>query len=314
MLQKIPTRCALATVLLLLGVEWSLARPLVAVEDPPAAGDPVVHDVVRLLEAHLGEPLILRWLEDNDAHPGALDAGDLVTLKQAGASDELITALLDRVRDAAAPGAPAAAAPAEAVAPAPGSHTMTDVPLDVALRYIHIPDEGEPWDLVVYLDGTPWPPLVAASSERSARIWAYNRVLTPGPHVVRWAQERHRDRKGERWLHAARFAPESLAFTLAPAESAKLEFEFRDRTGIIKRFGGPIDARATQGERTLAEVHSNGDPLDWKLLCEDIETSLAGAKPGIDDRRALRYCVHWATLWSGVPELPSRDAVRPPVR
>jgi len=296
--------------------------------------DPVIVDVVGLLEAQLGEPLIVRWLEENDARPGPLSAADLVALKRAGATDELVATLLDRARPAepappAAPPAPAVPSPARApaptmspqvppapspapTAPAPAPPDAA-VPVTISMRYIHIPDEGEAWDLVVYLDGTPWPPMRAASSERSATVWSGERTVAPGPHLVRWAQELHRRRGDERPRHAARFDTHSLSFDLAPGTPATIAFEYRDRSGVIKRFGGPIDARVVQGDRELAALHTNDDPGYWDSLCEEIEATLDDRKPGYEVRRALKRCTRWADLWSGVAGVPPRDEVRPPV-
>jgi len=306
-----------------------------------APSDPVLRDVVHLLEAKLGEPQILRWLDQSKARPGLPTAADLVALKRAGASDELVAALLERADAAPSPSpspvatpaaaaaptpvlehAPAAPTPAASIVPPPAPVASAAlsaiapvvVPVDVSIRYIHVPDEGEPWQLVVYIDGRPFVPLDAASSERAALAYTEHLALAPGPHVLRWAQERHRERRTERGLHAARFDEEPLAFTLAPGAPATLEVEFRDRNALFLRFGGPVDASVTQGGSEIASRHANSDPAKWPLLCEDLEVNLGGRKPGFMDRQELRSCVRWADLWQAVAGAPGRDVVRPPVR
>lgn len=312
----------------------------------------MLREVVRLLEAGLGEPLILRWLEDNGKTPGLPTADDLVALKRAGASDPLVAALLDRAQAAApgpgappavtnpsAPAAPAAAPTPDASAPTPAgggaprpserplaapsltpeplpaAAAPASVPLDVALRYIHVADEAEPWDLVVYLDGVPFEPVQAAPSEASAATWTSQRQVAPGPHVLRWAQELHPERQAGSGPHAARFDPARLGFELAPGTAGAIEVEYRDRAGLVLRFGGPMTVRVTQGGREIAEKHdSSGDPPNWPELCEEIEANLGGNPPGFADRQRLRHCVRWAELWSGVPAVPRRDEVRPPIR
>ncbi|MBP7587625.1 MAG: hypothetical protein KBA72_06710 [Thermoanaerobaculia bacterium] len=343
---------ALALVLFAAGL---LAGGPASAEVPAAsASDPVVGEVVRLLEAGLGEPLVQRWLDDSGKIPALPTADDLIALKKAGASDKLIAALLDRA-SAHAPATPAAAeptttpvpapaaapgrAPAPAVpAPAPDAPVVTApaatpfrtaapapapeaaaagaaaVLVDASILYIHVPEEGEPWDLVVYLDGRPFAPVAAARSTSSAQTWTSQRPLAPGPHILRWAQERHRDRKGEIGLHAARFDPEPLYFAIAPGSRGAIEFEFRDSSGFIVSRSGPVKVRVTEDGRELASRSSSGDPAMWPLLCEEIEANAGGKKPGFNDRQALRHCVRWADLWKEVPDAPGRDAVRPAVR
>jgi hypothetical protein len=309
----------------------------------------VIAEVVRLLDAGLGEALVLRWLEESGKNPGRPSADELVALKKAGASDELVSALLDRSRAAlpasaappttapaaapapatpanpATPAVPAAAsaspasspsspAPVPPAAPPPGSRAETSagagarVPVDAALRYVHVADEGEPWDLVVYLDGTPFDPVPAAPTSSAAGTWSSQRQLAPGRHVLGWAQEMHREDPSR---HAARFDPEPLEFDLAAGGAATIEFEFRDRTGMFLRMGGPVTVRIAQDGRELATRNSSGDPASWPLLCEEIEANLRGGKPRLVDRQMLRDCVRWNELWEGVPDLPTRDAVRP---
>lgn len=277
---------------------------------------------MRLLEARLGEPLIVRWLAEGAKSAGPLTADDLVTLKKAGASDELVAVLLDRSRagtpavsppPAAATSRPVATAPPSPPGPTPAVGAAK-VDVQASLRYIHVPEEGEPWDLVVYLDGAPFEPLPAAPSAASAGTWTYQRPLAPGRHVLGWSQELHRkDRKGQ-VQHAARFDPEPLSFELAAGATAAIEFEYRDRTGLFLRMGGPVTIRVSQDGRELASRNSSGDPAAWPNLCEEVEANLGGEKPGFLERQELRACLRWADLWQGVPNLPGRDAVRPAVR
>ena len=347
---------ALALVLFAAGL---LAGGPASAEVPAAsASDPVVGEVVRLLEAGLGEPLVQRWLDDSGKIPALPTADDMIALKKAGASDKLIAALLDR---ASPPAPPAAVAPAAVTRPAPGPPPApvsapaavapmvapTAVPpppaapvipaapapttapaaapeaaaadaaavlVDTSILYIHIAEEGEPWDLVVYLDGRPFAPVAAARSTSSAQTWTSQRPLAPGPHILRWAQERHRERKGEIGLHAARFDPEPLYFAIAPGSRGAIEFEFRDSSGFIVSRSGPVKVRVTENGREIASHSSSGDPAMWPLLCEEIEANAGGKKPGFNDRQALRHCVRWADLWKEVPDAPGRDAVRPAVR
>ena len=337
----------LLVALLVLGGSAAAVWPA-AVADATRANDPVIAEVVRLLDAHLGEPLIERWLEESGKGPAHVSADDLVALKGAGASDQLIASLLDLARTTASqapappgaapapatpppvarpiaappalampptaptPAAPAIAAPAAAPGGASSADTATVV-VSATLNYVHVADEGEAWNLVVYLDGVPFTPLVASPSERAATPQTSERRVAPGRHVLRWAQERHRKPPEEQGLHAALFDPQPLVFELAPGSPAALEFEFRDRAGMFRRFGPPVTVRVTQDGREIAALRPGKETYHWELLCEDYEADLGGKKPGFDDRRTLRNCLYWAELWPGLATVPSRDEVRPPV-
>lgn len=305
---------------------------------------------MRLLEAGLGEPLVLRWLQESGRRPLPPTVNDLVALKRAGASDPLVGALLDAASGgkspapaaapevppqppAAAPSAsPAPAPPVASVAPeppappappapkavAPGTlapaKISATVPIRASLRYVHVVEEGEPWDLVVYLDGLPFDPVPAAPSSNRAGDWTFERAVAPGPHLLRWAQESHRGDASGRSTHAAKFDPEPLRFELVAGEPAAIDFEFRDRTGLFLRVGGPVTVHVTQGERELGARESDGDPAAWTPLCEEIEATLGGKKPDFSTRQALRQCARWQELWPGVAGLRPRDAVRPAAR
>ena len=132
--------------------------------------------------------------------------------------------------------------------------------------------------------------------------------------MLRWSQERHGERPGERGLHAARFDPEPLAFTVEGGAPAGIAFEFRDPSGIpFATARGPISIHVTQGDREIAaRLESGGEAERWPNLCEEIETNLAEArKPSFQDRMLLKSCLRWADLWSGLPgAVPDRDTAR----
>ncbi|MEO1366690.1 MAG: hypothetical protein AAFX50_05905, partial [Acidobacteriota bacterium] len=96
---------------------------LVAFWAVPAAaestGDPVLDGVMELLEAELSEAVIMDWLATVEERPRVPTAGDLVTLRRAGASDALMKSVLAIARGESAPSrvppaAPAVAAPSAA--------------------------------------------------------------------------------------------------------------------------------------------------------------------------------------------------------
>jgi hypothetical protein len=325
--------------------------PLHAASPAPAgqiatAPDPVVAEVLRLLESGIGEPVVLSWLAAESRPPGRPTADELIALKRAGATDALIAALLDRVAKVegtpaakpspasipeptpaptpraqpeteparvASPAPEAAAEPASAPIRAPQAAVpppATDAPeaqatvtLSLSALYVHWPEEGEPWDLVVYLDGEPFAPLPAALTERSAERRLARRDVAPGLHVLRWSQERHGERSGERGLHGARFDPEPLPFTLAAGANAEVAFEFRDPSGLpFARRAGPVTVRVAQGGREIAaRIEGGGDAARWPDLCEEIEANLEGRKASLQERQLLKRCLRWADLWSALP-------------
>lgn len=310
---------------LLLSMSFA-ATPASGSDRPEPVRDPVIAEVVRLLEAGLGEPLILRWLGEEAARPARPSADELIALKKAGATDALLSALLDRVEGVEAPpAAPPAPAPALETPPRPAAPETTAAtrtapaasgPVSLALStlYVHWPEEGEPWDLVVYLDGEPFAPVPAARSARSAQPRQALREVPPGLHLLRWSQERHGERPGERGLHAARFDPEPLVFTLAPGAPATVDFEFRDPSGIpFASAKGPVTVRVRQSDREIAtRLEGGDDPYRWPSLCEELEVNLAGRKPSLQERLLLKSCLRWDDLWTDLPGgVPGRDEVRP---
>jgi hypothetical protein len=88
--------------------------------------DPVAREVVRMLAGKVPEPVILRWLAKSGRRPATVGSDDLIALRRAGASAELLDKLLDlagtdqppAAHPAAVHAAPAAPAPATAAAPA----------------------------------------------------------------------------------------------------------------------------------------------------------------------------------------------------
>ena len=61
--------------------------------------DPVVAEVVEMLEAGVDEEIIDRWLAATDRRPSDIGAEGLIALTEAGASKELMGRILDLVTD-----------------------------------------------------------------------------------------------------------------------------------------------------------------------------------------------------------------------
>jgi hypothetical protein len=287
------------------------------------AVDQVVQEVLRMLQAKVSEPVILHWLDTSGQRPAAVGSREIVELKRAGASDPLMTKLLDLAAERAAAeqptGPPAAgarpAAPGPAAAPAPA------VPAAVAAapghaanmhwRIAYHPNFGaddERWDLYVYLDGRY---LAAVKSPIVSLLdppVEFDRSLAPGHHVLRVVEERHLRKFGrDGWTHAAKVAPAALAFDVAPDAAGRVELRCETRPR-----GGPLSLRVTQGDAELARAEpAIAQPDDWPRLCEEVTAGQpAGRRPSGSARGSLGSCLHWADLWPGVNAPPSRDAVR----
>jgi len=101
------------------------AAPAKAAAAPKPAGQPSqVDSVIQSVKAGLSESLIIRTLQ-RENKPANLTAADLVKLKNAGVSENIISAMLDPTSAPPAPAAaaapPAAPAPAPVAAPAPAA-------------------------------------------------------------------------------------------------------------------------------------------------------------------------------------------------
>lgn len=273
--------------------------------------------VLQMLQAGLSAEVILDWLASQSEPAAAPSAGEMVALKEAGASDGLLRALLARARGEEVPVPPPAAPPAAAPQPPaapeapPAAGAAQEVLVTFRLSYEPRFESGEEeWDLFVYLDGKPlsYVPrsgsLGSGSLPGSGEALELRRRLAPGPHLLRVTQERHQARRRGRWLHAARVAPAELAFELTAGRDAEVEVTFHQGWPGLGT-SGPLTFRAVQGERVVEAEEVGGDPEEWPALCEEIEASTAG--PDREDR--LEGCVRWQELWGG-RDVPGRDEVR----
>jgi len=303
-----------------------LCLPAAALPARAAELDPVVQEVVHMLEGGVSEPVVASWLESSGRRPVRVDAAELVALRKAKASDDLMKRLIQLANAGAPPETPPArpaaapeAAPRPAPAPAPAPPPPAAVPagtvpvrFDLAYRPFAAEEDAPSWSLFVYLDGRLLTGAKPAMISLTARNWQLDRGLSPGRHVIRLVQERHERRfGGGAWLHAARVAPEPLAFDVDPGGAWRVSLSL-DQVKIRKK--GPLELRVTRGDREVAAVAGGGEPDAWRPLCEDVEANMtgqkAGSKPSGDARRDLARCVRWSALFPGIENVPSRDEVR----
>jgi hypothetical protein len=284
--------------------------------EAPAA--PTLDQVASMLRGGIAEEVVLAWLDAAGRPLPLPSAEQLLALKEAGASDAFLAALIERAAlaetagEAAAPvaePAPRASAPSGPAVQAPAVATGT-APAGVLVRFrlAHRPryDDGEEeYDLFVYLDGVPLSYVPADDSLLgSGEPLSFAQRLEPGVHTLRAALERHRAVRGDRWQHEARFSPASLRFELAAGAPAEVRVELRE--GVLGE--GRLDLRFEQEERVEEAENAGGDPDGWPRLCEEIaaDTSRRSAR----DREWLeRGCVAWDFLWPA-GGAPPRDEVR----
>jgi len=295
--------------------------------------DAVVQEVLRMLHAKVSEPVILHWLATSGQRPAAVGSREIVELQRAGASDPLMTRLLDLAARQPSPqpapqsaaehaAEPSTGAAAPAAAPAPPEHAAS-----MHWRIAYHPNYGaddERWDLYVYLDGRYLAAVKAPTVSFLDPPLELDRSLAPGHHVLRVAVERHLRKLGRSgWTHAAKVAPAALAFETAPDAAGAVELRCETRLR-----GGPLTLRVTQGDAELARAEPTMAPPDaWPWLCEELTAGQAAGKgarlssptspsspsslsPLGGSRSKLSSCLHWADLWPGMEAPPSRDAVR----
>lgn len=285
-----------------------------------------VAGLLELVQAEITEDVILLWLDTRESEKAPPSVGDLLELRNAGASDAILQKLLLLEAGETAPPAvsepavstPAVSKPAVSADPEdsadiepepsraePPSRAATgDAIVDFTLSYIpeFRPDEKD-WDLYVYLDGKPLSFVSRGSRVLGEQAIKFQQVLEPGPHQIRIVQENHEvDDDAESFeghFHEARVAPVDLFFRLeAGAAEAEISFE---RPLLELRSAGPIAYRVAQNGRVLiSQDEAGGDPDGWTPLCDD--SQIRGERPP-------RGCRNWATFWS-VDAPPRQEVLR----
>lgn len=309
-----------------------------------AKRDPVVADVIRMLEAGVSPELVSAWLSRNTMKPKEVSADDVIELTRVKAPAPLVDLLMQLAAGVVPPPAaplvapesaplvtepaersvatlPATPAPTMAPAPSPMGEVAPTARQDALVTFMidyrpDVEEYQEPHALFVYVDGRP----LASTEGGSAVSFAFNdkmRFSVPmsaGRHIVAVTQERHKpiSKKRGKWEHEARAFTRPIVVDLSPGSNAELEIRVDERVIPGVRERGPVSYTiAVNGEPLEAQEHLGPVTSRWPEICEEIETRFDE-----DDRRkssfrdAMRGCVRWASLFPEVTEVPTREAVR----
>jgi hypothetical protein len=299
-------------------------------EEPPvepsgedaAVLDPVVAEVVRMLEEGVSSALILEWLDRSGSRPGKLGPDDMIALSRARAPDELVSTLLELSSGKEEP--PVAvpvpvepetppAAPDQAPLPATGA-----VPVGFDLDYSPAIVEYNytPWDLIVYLDGEPLSWLDGWSGQdgkRHDRVY-FERKIPAGRHVIRVLQERHeqKSKKKDTWKHEARVFPTPIVLELDTAEMWLVEIYVMESGAVLTSGQMPVSYTIRRGDEIVESKEKMGPSTRrWRNLCEDVATAYPGKKANSAAAgKAMQGCVQWNALWDETEGVPDRATVR----
>lgn len=287
---------------------------------PGGEVDPVVADVVRMLDVGVEPALVLQWLESSGRRPAPLSADDVIALSQANAPKDVIQALLDMGSgpagpQPAAPAVPGYSGPATPTGTYPVQPGGTTSPapvsgdcclVEVSIEYLS-PEkiEGDNTaqpdrDLFVYVDGDFLARISPAGNIARRGPVGLKTQLTPGPHRIRLTRELHlrTDALGRdpAWDHETAVSPAAIDLQVDPGGTYNLDLRWVQGEFSLKR---PLSWRWSKNGTEIAGEKRTGDFSEkWAFLCEDVEASRdTGA---ISDWRAkdrLKGCVRWSDLW-----------------
>lgn len=308
---------------LLLGLSAGAVGEETSPSDAPL--DPVVSEVVEMLNAGVSDSLIVQWLEATGRRPTDVGSRGLIALTEAGASEQLTTTLLSLVEEQrpevptdgpGVPAEPAAVAPAnpavQKVTPDEPADGSVEATFRLSAKRVWV-DEDEPdsprderWSVYVYLDGdfVAW-----VRPDRKGEPVQAQRVMQPGHHEIRLVLQRYEElRRG--WSYESLSVPTLVAFEVQSKDPVEIEVEMNRIWGLWRdrKAGGPLSYVIRQGSQVLAENDgSGGNPDRWQPICEDVEANFPAAENTPRAfRSSMERCVRWDTLWIDVAPSTSR--------
>jgi len=295
---RLPTAALSLAILLAL-------MPLVSAEVTPT--DPLVDDVVRMLDAGIESELVISWLKTGDRRPAALSADALIALSQARASRELIEFLLS-MTPSTVPAAEAPILTPKPVAVEPESMAIIKdcCLIDFSVEYRATEDrEGEEFeqpgrDLYLYVDGQFLARFESQGNIVNSGAVRFQSAIPPGEHTLRLTRQLHtrkRNKKGDdRWDHETTVSPSIIKFRVEPGAQWQLELrwiqnEFTTRPPLSWRW--LRNGTEVAGKKKIGEFRER-----WPFLCEDVAISGdSGAIAGWRTRDRQKGCVDWPSMW-----------------
>jgi hypothetical protein len=274
--------------------------------------DPVVVDVIEMLRAGVDEGVIAQWLDSTDRRPADVGRQGVIALTEAGASESLMTTLLQGVETHSAESAARSKPAGQEAPPATGSvETLIHLRAKQAFVDEDEPDSprAQPWGVYLYLDGE----LVAWSKPSLAgEPVASRRLISVGDHELRVVLQRYEDLRGG-WLYESLSVPTQVVFQARAGAPLEIEVEVKRIWGLWRdrKDGGPLSYVVRQGVEVIAEHEgTGGNPDRWQPVCEDVEANLANS-PKVPKRfrGALNRCIRWADLWIGKGRSTSRSEI-----
>jgi len=304
--------------------------------------DPIVTQVVEMLNANVSETLILQWMETTGRRPKDVGSQGLIALSDAGASKEFISDLLDLVGETSL--SPLERSPTMETGAQPGGKMAAGIEepetaatggVSVEARFVlgakrAWVDEDEPdsprekrWDVYLYLDGelVAWTIPSLQGEPVEAR-----QLIRPGRRELRVVLQRY-EKLRRSWSYESLSVPTLAAFEARPGDPIVIEVDMKRIWGLWRdrKDGGPMSWVIRQGDQILSESGgTGGNPDRWQPVCEDVEANFPGDR-GVPRafRSSMSRCVRWDTLWSDAGQPTSRANIlrdlaeydfQPPVR
>ena len=272
--------------------------PLASADVTP--NDPLVDDVVRMLDAGIESDLVVSWLKTGDRRPAALSADALIALSQAKASRELIEFLLSMTPSTL----PATEVPTST--PEPVAIIKDCCLVDFSVEYRATEDrEGEEFeqpgrDLFLYVDGQFLARLESQGNIANRSAIRFKSPLPPGDHTLRLTRQLHTQKRSktgnDSWDHETRVSPSIIRFRVEPDAQWQLELRWNQNEFSTQ---GPLSWRWLRNGAEVAGKNKIGEFRErWPFLCEDVVISGdSGAIGGWRSRDRQKGCVGWPSLW-----------------
>ncbi len=275
--------------------------------------DPLVDDVVRMLDAGIDSDLVVTWLKTGDRRPAAaLSADALIALSQARASRELMEYLLS-VTPSSGPSAKVPSAKVPASTPDPVLTEPEPVAVDrdcclveFAVEYRAAEDrEGEEFeqpgrDLYLYVDGAFLARLESQGTIANRGAVRFKSQIPPGDHSLRLTRQLHTrkrsDSSNDIWDHETTVSPSIIRFRVEPDAQWQLELRWIQHEFSTQ---GPLSWRWLRNGTKVAGEDKSGEFRErWPFLCEDaVISGDSGAIAGWRSRDRQKDCVDWPSLW-----------------